>query len=80
MLLIYITWTKLDSKDALRGFRQSTQLLLSDILLCGGMILCKDVSEMLATHACLTPLTGTLYFVYVLPAAKPRDYLTDSRD
>ncbi|KAI0695058.1 hypothetical protein C8T65DRAFT_744167 [Cerioporus squamosus] len=38
VLVIYITWTKLSSRDTLRGVRQSKRLSLSDILLRGGTI------------------------------------------
>ncbi len=50
MLLIYITWTKLSSKDALRGLGQSKRLSLSDILFRSGMFLHNDASGMLAAH------------------------------
>ena len=40
LLLIYITWTKLSSRDVLKGIRTSKRLSLSDIFLRDGTLLC----------------------------------------
>ncbi|TFK85283.1 hypothetical protein K466DRAFT_495031, partial [Polyporus arcularius HHB13444] len=37
ILLIYVTWVKLSSREALRGIRQSRRPSLSDVLFCDGM-------------------------------------------
>ena len=57
-LLVYITWTKLSGRDAVRGIRQSKRMSLSDILFRGGIC-----SEHQCEHSCirLTPLTQEPY-------------------
>ncbi|KAI0697844.1 hypothetical protein C8T65DRAFT_582298 [Cerioporus squamosus] len=45
ILLIYITWTKIRSRDALRDLQQSKRMSLSDILFCNGESLYDIGSE-----------------------------------
>ena len=61
VLLILITWTRLNRRDALRGMRQSRRLSLSEILFRDGTF---DTIHVLLVCRQTCP-TGTIYFVYV---------------
>ena len=68
IILIYITWAKLSSRDMLRAHQKSKRLSLSDILFRDGTSQECIFAHAMKTHETyqLNVDTGTIYFVYVL--------------
>ncbi|TFK85763.1 hypothetical protein K466DRAFT_600885 [Polyporus arcularius HHB13444] len=81
MLLIYITWTKLSSKDALRGIGQSKRLSLSDILFRSGTIYFVVLFILNLLHLVLsaTSRAGNGYESYVTEFTAPFTAILVSR-
>ena len=68
ILLIYITWTKLSSRDTLRDIQQSKRLSLTDIFFRNGLFyfVCRESRRTLKLTICFLACSGTVYFVYVI--------------
>lgn len=63
ILLVYITWTKLNGRDTARDIRPSRRLSLSDILLRDGTSAYSFA--VMTRFPNNDPPAGMIYFVYV---------------